>query len=186
VQASGSEPNKPDAAAESKQARIKELETSLKKMVTVRPAHGAGRPPPVQPSQQLPRQLPHSLCILSPLLAHQPRLLCLPKLPPMLQGMDKSTAQRILQIWKSSGATSPDTLRKLFIRRSLNRSQQIGLQLAIDAAAGAGAFYAARSISLDELGNWSLTFKYGFYVLAMYLLIGATFELFRCADGCAC
>ena len=94
--------------------------------------------------------------------------------------MDRSTAQRILEIWRSSGATSPDTLRKLFIRRSLNRSQQIGLQLAIDAAAGAGAFYAARSISLDELGNWSLTFKYGFYVLAMYLLIGATFELFRC------
>ena len=94
--------------------------------------------------------------------------------------MDRSTAQRILQIWKTSGATSPDTLRKLFIRRSLNRSSQIGLQLAIDAAAGAGAFYAARSISLDELGNFSLTFKYGFYVLSMYLLIGAAFELFRC------
>lgn len=34
--------------------------------------------------------------------------------------------------------------RKLFIKRSVNKSTQITLQLLVDAAAGAGAFYAAR------------------------------------------
>lgn len=60
------------------------------------------------------------------------------------QGIDKSTAQRILGIWRQSGATSPEALRKLFIKRSISKSTRIGLQLLVDLAAGTGAFYAAR------------------------------------------
>ena len=68
--------------------------------------------------------------------------------------MDKATAQRILAIWGKAGATSPDALRKLLLRRSASRSQQIAVQLLIDAAAGGGAFYAA-AVS-DERARWVL------------------------------
>ncbi|EFN55306.1 hypothetical protein CHLNCDRAFT_134269 [Chlorella variabilis] len=93
-------------------------------------------------------------------------------------GIDKATAQRILQIWRQSGATSPDGLRTLFLKRSFNKSTRIGLQLLIDGAAGAGAYVAARSITADELGSLSLAAKYGLYFLAIYLFIGASFEFF--------
>ncbi|PRW44570.1 calmodulin 1 [Chlorella sorokiniana] len=93
-------------------------------------------------------------------------------------GIDRSTAQRIMGIWRKSGAADPDGLRKLFLKRSVNKSTQIALQLLVDAAAGAGAFYAARSISSDQLGTWTLAAKYGFYFLAMYLFISASFEFF--------
>jgi hypothetical protein len=76
-------------------------------------------------------------------------------------GIDRSTAQRIMGIWRKSGAADPDGLRKLFLKRSVNKSTQIALQLLVDAAAGAGAFYAARSISSDQLGTWTLAAKYG-------------------------
>lgn len=118
-----------------------------------------------------------------------------------------------MSIWRTSGAVDPDTLRKLFLKRSLNRSSQIVVQvggqvgargsvlpyrpacrrmelpaagrhdacdkaavrpvraqpllaccrplpqLLVDAAAGAGAFYAARGITPDQLGSWSLATK---------------------------
>ena len=87
-----------------------------------------------------------------------------------MQGIDKGTAQRILTIWKQSGADSPEALRRLFLRRSFSRSQQIGLQLLIDAASGAGAFYAARVGTWvggwvegrgGEKGNLRVTFECG-------------------------
>lgn len=55
----------------------------------------------------------------------------------------------------------PDSLRKLFLKRSLGRSTQIVVQLLVDAAAGGGAYYAARTITPDQLGTWSLAAKYG-------------------------
>lgn len=166
----------------------------------------------------------------------------------MLQGIDKSTAQRILSIWRESGATSPEGLRKLFLKRSFTKSTRIGLQLLIDLAAGGGAYYAAKvrggrgsghptllsaagsfytsplleqdapdrhqpaspssghpprrthllsssplpclilpslpratlqSITPNDFGSLALAGKYGLYFLAMYLLIGASFEFFR-------
>ncbi|PSC70922.1 neo-calmodulin-like isoform X1 [Micractinium conductrix] len=93
-------------------------------------------------------------------------------------GIDKGTAQRILTIWKQSGADSPEALRRLFLRRSFSRSQQIGLQLLIDAASGAGAFYAARTITPEQLGTWTLAAKSAMYFISMYLWIGASFEFF--------
>ncbi|KAL4428206.1 hypothetical protein ABPG75_002295 [Micractinium tetrahymenae] len=93
-------------------------------------------------------------------------------------GIDKSTAQRILSIWRKAGAESPEGLRKLFLKRSFSRSQQIGLQLLVDAASGAGAFYAARTISPQELGDWALAAKSAMYFISSYLWIGASFEFF--------
>ncbi|KAL4858797.1 Calmodulin-4 [Chlorella vulgaris] len=93
-------------------------------------------------------------------------------------GIDKSTAQRILSIWRESGATSPEGLRKLFLKRSFTKSTRIGLQLLIDLAAGGGAYYAAKSITPNDFGSLALAGKYGLYFLAMYLLIGASFEFF--------
>lgn len=93
-------------------------------------------------------------------------------------GIDKSTAQRILSIWRKAGAESPEGLRKLFLKRSFSRSQQIGLQLLVDAASGAGAFYAARTITPRELGDWALAAKSAMYFISSYLWIGASFEFF--------
>lgn len=150
-------------------------------------------------------------------------------MPPDLQGIDRATAQRIMEIWRKSGAVDPETLRKvgggwsgrplrpprphlctaatcrspdacpallaargralvspparlqprtrppsaaarssplllhasqLFLKRSLSKSSQIALQLLIDGASGAGAYYAARSITPEQLGTWSLTAKW--------------------------
>lgn len=48
---------------------------------------------------------------------------------------------------------------QLFLKRSLSKSTQIVLQLLIDGASGAGAYYAARSITPEQLGTWSLSAK---------------------------
>lgn len=81
------------------------------------------------------------------------------RVPHSPQGIDRSTAQRIMSVWRTSGAADPDGLRKLFLKRSLNRSTQIGLQLLVDGGAGAAAYYAASSITPDELGTWTLAAK---------------------------
>lgn len=80
--------------------------------------------------------------------------------PPRPQGIDRATAVRIMGIWRKSGAADPDGLRKLFLKRSLNKSTQITLQLLVDAAAGAGAYYAAR-VSACARQRWCLLLQAG-------------------------
>lgn len=47
--------------------------------------------------------------------------------------MDKETAQKILGVWKETGAESPDQLRKLLVGRSLRAAGVVGIQIALDA-----------------------------------------------------
>ena len=48
-------------------------------------------------------------------------------------GLDKNTAQQILQVWEKSGAESPDQLRKLLIKRSVQSAGAVLVQTVLDA-----------------------------------------------------
>lgn len=56
----------------------------------------------------------------------------------ILAGLDKQTAQKVLQAWEASGASSPDELRKLLVKRSVLSAGTVLVQTVLDAGAGAG------------------------------------------------
>ena len=51
-------------------------------------------------------------------------------------GLDKNTAQQILQVWEKSGAQSPDELRNLLIKRSVQSAGAVLVQTVLDAGKG--------------------------------------------------
>ena len=53
-------------------------------------------------------------------------------------GIDSSTAQRILDTWEKTGATSTDALRKMLLGRSLKTVGVVLFQLLLDAGAAYG------------------------------------------------
>ena len=62
--------------------------------------------------------------------------------------MDKKTAAKILETWAATGATDPNTLRKLLVGRAAAAGARLGLQALFDAGAAYGAF--AWGASLDS------------------------------------
>ena len=59
-------------------------------------------------------------------------------------GIDQDTAQRILDTWEKTGATSTDALRKMLLGRSLKTVGVVLFQLALDAGAAYGSYNSAR------------------------------------------
>ena len=59
-------------------------------------------------------------------------------------GIDSSTAQRILDTWEKTGATSTDALRKMLLGRSLKTVGVVLFQLLLDAGAAYGSYNSAR------------------------------------------
>ena len=51
----------------------------------------------------------------------------------VITGLDKNTAQQILQVWEKSGAQSPDQLRNLLIKRSVQSAGAVLVQTVLDA-----------------------------------------------------
>lgn len=60
-------------------------------------------------------------------------------------GLDKSTAQRVLDMWKQTGASDEEGLKKLLVRRSLTQALTIVIQTGLDAGA-----HMAPSVSRDS------------------------------------
>lgn len=93
-------------------------------------------------------------------------------------GLDKSTAQRVLDMWKETGASDEDGLKKLLVRRSLTQALTIVIQAALDAGAAYGAFSlagflgAAENIPLHNIWGFGATF------LGSYFGTGVIFDLF--------
>lgn len=50
-------------------------------------------------------------------------------------GLDKNTAKKVLQVWEQSGASSPDELRKLLVKRSVQSAGVVLVQTLLDAGA---------------------------------------------------
>jgi len=72
----------------------------------------------------------------------------------------------VLQIWKAAGATSPDSLRTLFYKRSLGKFFTLVIQLALDAGASAGAFYTGVALGQSKaFGAYTLAVEYLAYCL---------------------
>ena len=61
-------------------------------------------------------------------------------------GIDQSTAQRILDTWEKTGATSTDALRKMLLGRSLKTVGVVLFQLLLDGGAAYGSYNSARSV----------------------------------------
>lgn len=59
-------------------------------------------------------------------------------------GIDQGTAQRILDTWEKTGATSTDALRKMLLGRSLKTVGVVLFQLLLDAGAAYGSYNSAR------------------------------------------
>ena len=58
------------------------------------------------------------------------RQVCIP-----CSGLDKATAKRVLEAWEASGASSPDELRKLLVKRSVQSAGAVLIQTLLDAGA---------------------------------------------------
>lgn len=93
-------------------------------------------------------------------------------------GLDKSTAQKVLDTWKQTGASDEDGLKKLLVRRSAVQALTIVIQTGLDAGAAYGAFSlagflgAAESIPLHNIWGFGATF------LGSYFGTGVIFDLF--------
>jgi hypothetical protein len=93
-------------------------------------------------------------------------------------GLDKQTAQRVLDVWKETGASDDQGLKKLFLKRSLTAAAALALQTGLDAGAAYGAFSlsgflsAADSIPLNWLWSFAAT------ALGSYFGAGVVFDLF--------
>ena len=61
-------------------------------------------------------------------------------------GIDQSTAQRILDTWEKTGATSTDALRKMLLGRSLKTVGVVLFQLLLDGGAAYGSYNSARRV----------------------------------------
>lgn len=92
-------------------------------------------------------------------------------------GIDSSTAQRILDTWEKTGATSTDALRKMLLGRSLKTVGVVLFQLLLDAGAAYGSYNSARYIGQEQfLGK--IVVEYGAYFLASYFAVGVIFDTF--------
>jgi Ca2+-binding EF-hand superfamily protein len=97
-------------------------------------------------------------------------------------GVDRATARKVLKIWKETGATNPESLRKMFIQKGFNQSAAIALQLGLDASASFIAFYTGTSIKASQaFGSATLAVEFLAYTVGMYLAISCALDLFSLA-----
>ena len=77
------------------------------------------------------------------------------------------------------GATDPESLRRLLRKRGADRSLAVGMQLALNASSAAVAWWSGLQIATTHsLGPLTVAGEYIVYVLAMYLTINATLDIF--------
>lgn len=92
-------------------------------------------------------------------------------------GLDQDSASKILETWKETGADSPDSLRKLFIRGSLRPLGVSVVQTLLDGGAAAGAFAAAASFG----SSTPFPFQFGLeaicYFGAFYFVSNVFFDI---------
>ena len=118
-------------------------------------------------------------------------------------GLDKQTAQKVLDAWEASGASSPDELRKLLVKRSVLSAGTVLVQTALDAGARsdeegrlhacivpqaldrvahAGASWGGFSTAnyLAQGGDFfgKIAVQYVAYFLGLYFAIGVFLDLF--------
>ncbi|CAD7701448.1 unnamed protein product [Ostreobium quekettii] len=66
------------------------------------------------------------------------------------QGVDKATANKMLEVWKKQGMENPDQLRRMFVKGTLRPLGGGAIQLLLDLGATVGAWYAVQFLrSLD-------------------------------------
>jgi uncharacterized protein (UPF0218 family) len=65
-------------------------------------------------------------------------------------GLDKKTAQKILKVWEGSGASSPDELRKLLVKRSVQSVGAVLVQTVLDAGAMLGSLVFAHLVGRHQ------------------------------------
>lgn len=80
-------------------------------------------------------------------------------------GIDSSTAQRILDTWEKTGATSTDALRKMLLGRSLKTVGVVLFQLLLDAGAAYGSYNSARQVPVRNCCGRLLLFCTCIYLL---------------------
>lgn len=94
-------------------------------------------------------------------------------------GVSKETARKVLALWKTAGASDPESLRKVLKKQGADRSLAIATQFAIDASTASVAWYSGLQIAnTKSLGSFSLAGEFLIYTLAMWLTISATTDLF--------
>lgn len=99
----------------------------------------------------------------------------------MLQelNINKATAKQVLKVWRSAGVTDPEDLRRLFVKRGVDRSSAVAVQLAVDASSALIAWYSGYNLATTRaLGSFTLAAEFVVYTLAMYLTINATLDVF--------
>ena len=99
----------------------------------------------------------------------------------MLQelNINRDTAKQVLKVWRSAGVTDPEDLRRLFVKRGVDRSTAVAMQLAVDASSALIAWYSGYNLaSTRALGPFTLAAEFVVYTLAMYLTINATLDIF--------
>ncbi|CAK0779977.1 hypothetical protein CVIRNUC_004904 [Coccomyxa viridis] len=96
----------------------------------------------------------------------------------LVKGLDKNTAQQILQVWEKSGAESPDQLRKLLIKRSVQSAGAVLVQTVLDAGASWGGFSTASYLSAGGDFPGKIIVQYLAYFLGLYFAAGVFLDLF--------
>ncbi|BDA43763.1 hypothetical protein COCOBI_04-7790 [Coccomyxa sp. Obi] len=96
----------------------------------------------------------------------------------LVKGLDKNTAKKVLKVWEQSGASSPDELRKLLVKRSVQSAGVVLVQTVLDAGASWGGFTTAQYLS--EGGDFfgKIIVQYLAYFLGLYFAIGVLLDLF--------
>lgn len=94
-------------------------------------------------------------------------------------GVDRGTAQKILDIWREAGVEDPDKLRQLLVKRSLLSLSTAALQLLLDGGAAAAAFALGNEWVADNtFGGATFAASGLVFLLAGYFAAGAFFDLF--------
>ncbi|GMH36730.1 hypothetical protein BSKO_04603 [Bryopsis sp. KO-2023] len=92
-------------------------------------------------------------------------------------GLDKAAATKILDTWQETGVDSPDDLRRMFLKGSLNPLGVGVLQVLIDAGAAAGGFTAAKAFgSMPDL-PFRLGVEAICYFIAWYFVSNVLIDL---------
>lgn len=94
-------------------------------------------------------------------------------------GIDKATANKILEIWQKAGVDDPDKLRQLLVSRSLVTISSALVQLALDGGAGVAAYLLGMEWLSDQtFGGVTPVASAITFLVAGYFATGAIFDLF--------
>jgi hypothetical protein len=90
--------------------------------------------------------------------------------------IDKTTAKKVLKVWRTAGVQDPEDLSRLVKKRAGDKSAAIFVQLAIDSSAAFVTWWSG--FNLTGLGSFTVAAKFVVYTLAMYLTINAALDIY--------